>query len=419
MANLHVAFASPNARFVEYVLAPTTSAQRAADRAGRARRRVRRTSVRAGSRDHARRRRSSSGIRTAPASSNTPSVAASPDAIRVGIAYDFDAGDDRGLPIGLAAPRPAGHRATRARPPSMRSPRPISTGSSGIGSRPISPGRRACAGSRCPRPAWRSSSAVGTMAGRDRAHQRPRRVCVADRPVHDRGDPACGRARRCAPRATAPRGSGRTIRARMPFRATSSGARRWSSSAMAGSVARSPGSPRRTACASWRSRPIRPSVPTTASGCPAPATPTGTIPERIVGIDALREAAAEADFVSDHAARLDRAQPGDRQPRRCWKRCRPHAWLINTGRGPVVDEAALAEAAGRGAGSAAPSLDVFGEEPLPPSSPFWTPAQRRDHAACLGGVRTGAPRRTRSAENLRRFVAGEPLINRVDPQRGY
>ena len=102
---------------------------------------------------------------------------------------------------------------------------------------------------------------------------------------------------------------------------------------------------------------------------PGTGDPEGTIPERIVGVDGLGDAFAEADFVSVTLP----ISPGSRGivSRSVLERLRPHVWLVNTGRGPVIDEAALAELlAARRIGGAA--LDVFGEEPLPSSSPFWT-----------------------------------------------
>ncbi|QCI66775.1 2-hydroxyacid dehydrogenase [Phreatobacter stygius] len=63
-------------------------------------------------------------------------------------------------------------------------------------------------------------------------------------------------------------------------------------------------------------------------------------------------------------------------------------------------------------------LDVFDEEPLPPDHPLWrepgvlvTP-----HMAGLAKPRAIAEQ---IAENIRRLQAGEPLVNRVDPARGY
>lgn len=98
---------------------------------------------------------------------------------------------------------------------------------------------------------------------------------------------------------------------------------------------------------------------------------------------------------------------------------RPDAFFINVGRGGTVDEAALIEAlqAGRLAGA---GLDVFEEEPLPPASPLWglpnvlvTP-----HFA---GNRQGWQEAVFELlrENLRRYFAGEPLLNLVDKEAGY
>lgn len=142
--------------------------------------------------------------------------------------------------------------------------------------------------------------------------------------------------------------------------------------------------------------------------------PDGSIPERVVGIEALRDVAAEADYVSITLPIT--ASSRGVVSREVLAALPGHAWIINTGRGPVVDEAALAEILAAG-GIGGAVLDVFGEEPLPSSSPFW----RLPNVVITPHV-SGASSRELSllvAENLRRFVNGEPLLNRVDPQRGY
>lgn len=88
-----------------------------------------------------------------------------------------------------------------------------------------------------------------------------------------------------------------------------------------------------------------------------------------------------------------------------------HAWVVNVGRGATVDEDALDSALRAGTiGGAA--LDVFAEEPLPASSPLWTAPNviLTPHAA--GGRPIEVDRLI--GENVRRFLAGEPLNNRVN-----
>ncbi|MEU6575833.1 D-2-hydroxyacid dehydrogenase [Streptomyces sp. NPDC046805] len=97
----------------------------------------------------------------------------------------------------------------------------------------------------------------------------------------------------------------------------------------------------------------------------------------------------------------------------------PSAYFVNVGRGPLVDEDALAEALTRRwiAGAA---LDVFTDEPLTPDSPLWrlpglivSPHMSGDTI----GWRDELGRQF--VELYEHWEAGRPLVNVVDKQRGY
>ncbi|HEX3841552.1 MAG TPA: D-2-hydroxyacid dehydrogenase [Acidimicrobiales bacterium] len=98
---------------------------------------------------------------------------------------------------------------------------------------------------------------------------------------------------------------------------------------------------------------------------------------------------------------------------------KPGAVLVNVGRGGVVDEPALihALASGRLSGAA---LDGFATEPLDPDSPLWGLPNViiSPHTAALAEAEN-ARIVSVFADNLRRYLAGDPLRNRVDPSRLY
>jgi glyoxylate/hydroxypyruvate reductase A len=96
---------------------------------------------------------------------------------------------------------------------------------------------------------------------------------------------------------------------------------------------------------------------------------------------------------------------------------KPSAWLLNVGRGALIQEDALVRALrGRGIGGAV--LDVFDTEPLPRSHPLW----RLDNAVVtphISGPSTPPEIAPIFDDNLRRYLAGRPLRHRVDRRRGY
>ncbi len=98
---------------------------------------------------------------------------------------------------------------------------------------------------------------------------------------------------------------------------------------------------------------------------------------------------------------------------------KPEAYLVDVSRGGIVDHTALLTALKehRLAGAA---LDVFPEEPLPEDSPLWK-AANLTLTPHISGISTQFDDRALQLfiENLRRYLAGQDLLNIFDPERGY
>ncbi len=143
----------------------------------------------------------------------------------------------------------------------------------------------------------------------------------------------------------------------------------------------------------------------------------GIIPAKFYGPEERRAILAESDYVSvtlpltEHTRRFIGA--GEIAA------LKPGAYIVNIGRGEVIDENALTDAlyAGKIGGA---GLDVFEREPLPAESRLWAAEN-----AILTPHMSGASRAYMDkacelfAENLRRFNSGRPLLNLVDRALGY
>ena len=145
--------------------------------------------------------------------------------------------------------------------------------------------------------------------------------------------------------------------------------------------------------------------------------PEGNLFTRLYPIQALKSMVKECDFIIV-AAPLSTSSRG-LIGAEVLAVMKPTAYIIDFSRGNIIDQAALIEAL-QNKKIAGAALDVFPEEPLPPSSPLWkmpnvlvTPH--------IGGISPHYMDRAAElfAENLRRYVNGQPLMNRFEPERGY
>jgi phosphoglycerate dehydrogenase-like enzyme len=150
---------------------------------------------------------------------------------------------------------------------------------------------------------------------------------------------------------------------------------------------------------------------------PGTGDPEGVLPDGWFGPDGLRELLGRSDIVVMCA-------PLTRETRRLFDATafgamKPSAYFINVGRGGSVDEAALVDALaeGRIAGAA---IDVFAQEPPPKGHPLYALDNVIVSPHVSGFLPTYDDRCTDLfTENLRRYLAGAPLLNLVDRATGY
>lgn len=138
---------------------------------------------------------------------------------------------------------------------------------------------------------------------------------------------------------------------------------------------------------------------------------------QVFGTDQLENLLAQSDFVVIAAPVTPATQKLINAER--LDLMKADAYLINVGRGAQVDEAALAEAL-RNRKIAGAALDVFEQEPLPKESQLWgfdnlliTP-----HTAGLTD-KLWQRHYELFSENLKRYLAGKPLLHMVDKKKGY
>jgi phosphoglycerate dehydrogenase-like enzyme len=150
---------------------------------------------------------------------------------------------------------------------------------------------------------------------------------------------------------------------------------------------------------------------------PSRHAPDAWLPDRLVGVERLPDVVGVADFVVVAAALTPESE--GLISRSVIDAMRPSAYFVNVARAPIVDTGALVDAllAGRIAGAA---LDVFDEEPLPQESPLWDVPNLIVSPHMAGdAIGWDVAVADRFLDNTRRWLAGQPLVNVVDLDRGY
>lgn len=145
--------------------------------------------------------------------------------------------------------------------------------------------------------------------------------------------------------------------------------------------------------------------------------PSGDLPDRIYPSEATRSMLAECDYIVVTVPLT--AKTRHLFDESMFKEMKSNAYIVNIGRGELIDEKALVKALKRGWIGGA-GLDVFETEPLPEDSPLWS-MENVVITPHVSGFTSHYDERVVDlfVSNLRRYLAGEPLMNLVDRGVGY
>ena len=154
---------------------------------------------------------------------------------------------------------------------------------------------------------------------------------------------------------------------------------------------------------------------------PGTGDPQGAFPDEWLGPERLGDLLRRSDVVVMCApfTRETERMIGERE----LAQMKSTSYFVNVGRGATVDEAALARAL-RERRIAGAAIDVFGQEPPPAGHPLYALAKDRANIILsphVSGFLASYDDKCSVlfAENLRRWLAGEPLLNLVDRTKGY
>lgn len=150
---------------------------------------------------------------------------------------------------------------------------------------------------------------------------------------------------------------------------------------------------------------------------PGTGDPGGALPDAWLAPEALGALLEESDVVAMCAPLTPRTRGmlGAAE----FARMKRSAYFVNVGRGATVDEEALAGAL-RDRRLAGAAIDVFAEEPPPSGHPFYALDNVIVSPHVSGFLPSYDDRCSELfAENLRRYLAGAPLLNLVDRASGY